>query len=64
MKQERIKQRYSRRQIAELVGCSASAIVQIERGDIRPSLGLARKLSLVLGKSIEALFFAQNPNKL
>ena len=56
MKEERLRQRYSRRQMAEAVGCSASMIAAIEDGGKDPSLKLATKISLLLGKSINRLF--------
>ena len=56
MKKERIKQRYSRRQLAELVGCSPSMLVQIESGTREPSLKMARKIASILGKSVDFLF--------
>lgn len=57
VKQARLELRYTRRELARLVGCSESMIVAIERCDKTPSLGLAGKLSMVLNRTVDQLFF-------
>lgn len=63
LKVERIKQRYSRRQLAELVGCSPSTIVAIEQRGNNPSLDLAFRLAGVLAKPIDQLFCCPKATK-
>ena len=60
MKELRLKQRYTRVQLAKEVGCSASTIVQIERGTRKPSITLAEKIAAKLGTTVDRLFLSKN----
>jgi putative transcriptional regulator len=46
----------SRRELAEAVGVNSQTIGYLERGDYKPSLELAMKISSYFGVSVEMLF--------
>ena len=48
--------RLTQADLAFALGVSRQTVISIERGKYDPSLGLAFKLSAVLGEHIEALF--------
>ena len=54
LRQER---RWTQQELGTKVGTSRQAIIAIENGRFDPSLPLAIKLSRVLEKPIEAIFF-------
>ena len=49
--------RWTQQELGERVGASRQAIIAIENGRFDPSLPLAIKLSRVLKKPIEEIFF-------
>lgn len=53
----RQEQRWTQQELGTKVGTSRQAIIAIENGRFDPSLPLAIKLSRVLKKPIEELFF-------
>lgn len=53
----RKQKRLSGKELAQLVGCSASQIWMIERGERAPSLTLALKISYVLKVELKDIFF-------
>jgi len=56
VRDERVAQRWSQRELAERVGVSTAIINAIERGRLKPSLALAYAISQVLGQSVLDLF--------
>jgi putative transcriptional regulator len=53
----RLELRWTQQELGERVGTSRQAIIAIENGRFDPSLPLAIKLSRVLKKTVEELFF-------
>jgi putative transcriptional regulator len=53
----RQEQRWTQQDLGNKVGTSRQAIIAIENGRFDPSLPLAIKLSRVLNKPIEEIFF-------
>ena len=53
----RQEQRWTQQELGNKVGTSRQAIIAIENGRFDPSLPLAIKLSRVLNKPIEEIFF-------
>lgn len=47
-------------ELAKLVGVSHSMIYMIENGQKNPSIILANKISKILGRNIEEIFFVNN----
>ena len=60
MQEARKAKGLTRKQLATIVGCSASMIVKIERGEKSPSMDMAGRISKALGQTVDKLFFAQN----
>ena len=58
MKEARLKQRISRKELAFTVGCSYSMICKIEIGVKTPSLPMANRIARALGTTVDALFYA------
>jgi transcriptional regulator with XRE-family HTH domain/mannose-6-phosphate isomerase-like protein (cupin superfamily) len=57
----REERRWSVRELARRVGCSASLISQIERGVSVPSVGVLYALTTELGSSLDHLLFGAGP---
>ena len=51
--------RWTQQELGERVGTSRQAIIAIENGRFDPSLPLAIKLSRVLNKTVEEIFFLE-----
>lgn len=61
LKQLRINSGYTQEQMKTLLGLKyKSHYNQIENGEIRVSLNLARKISKIFKKSIEEIFFEES----
>lgn len=58
LKELRVKNKYTQEQMANLLGLKhKSHYCQIEKGEIKPSLEIALRISKVFGESIENIFF-------
>lgn len=57
VKELRAEKNLTQEQLAELVDVTRLTIISIEKQKYEPSLGLAMRLSKVLGTSIEELFW-------
>lgn len=62
LKKLRVELGISGTELAQLVGVSHSMIYMIENGKKKPSIILANKISKVLGKNIEEIFFENDCN--
>ncbi len=56
LKEERTKKQLTQVELAEMVNVSRQTIISIETGRYTPSVTLAIKLAVVLGKRVESLF--------
>jgi len=56
IKEERTKKQLTQVELAEMVNVSRQTIISIETGRYTPSVTLAIKLAVVLGKRVESLF--------
>lgn len=56
IKEERIKKQLTQVQLAELVNVSRQTIISIETSRYTPSVVLAMKLSVALGRKVDSLF--------
>lgn len=56
IKEERTKKQLTQVELAEMVNVSRQTIISIETGRYTPSVTLAIKLAIVLGKRVEVLF--------
>lgn len=59
LRQLRTERRWTQRELGDRVGTSRQAIIAIENGKFDPSLPLAIKLSRLLEKPIEEIFFLE-----
>ncbi len=55
IRESRIKNGMTQRQLADAINVSARTIISIENGQYRPSLMLAYKIAEIFGMSIEEL---------
>ena len=56
IKEERTKKQLTQIELAEMVNVSRQTIISIETGRYTPSVTLAIKLAVALGKRVEVLF--------
>ncbi|MBM7855878.1 transcriptional regulator with XRE-family HTH domain [Desulfohalotomaculum tongense] len=56
LREARLEQNLSQKKISELVGISESYYCQLETGVRRMSLPIAKKIAVVLGRSMDVLF--------
>lgn len=56
IKELRARHKLTQNDLAEKVGVRRETIVFIEKGNYNPTLKLAKKISLVLGESIDDIF--------
>ena len=56
IKEERTKKQLTQVELAEMVNVSRQTIISIETARYTPSVTLAIKLAIVLGKRVEVLF--------
>ena len=62
MKEYRIEKKLSMKDLSFSTGISEGYLYFIENGERNPSIATARKISNVLGKSINDIFFADCKN--
>ena len=56
LEEQRVARGLSRQQLADLVGVHYQTVGYLERGEYSPSLALALKIAVVLGRRVEDLF--------
>ena len=63
LKLARVQKDLTQKDLAEIVGVSRQTINAIEKGEYNPTLKLWWKLSRVLGKSLDGLFWEDYENE-
>ena len=51
----------SQQQLADVVGVSRQTVNAIEKGDYNPTINLCRAICRVLGKTLDELFWEEEP---
>jgi len=51
----------SQQELADRVGVSRQTIVAIEKGDYNPTINLCRSICKVLGRTLDDLFWEEEP---
>lgn len=59
----RFEKNMTQKDVADRVGISRQTMNAIERGETNPSLGLCLRICWTLGKSLDELFWEEDPGE-
>ena len=64
LKVARVEKDMTQKDLAEAVGISRQTVHAIEKGEYNPTIKLCRRICYVLGKSLDDLFWINEPSAL